>query len=64
MLDTWYKLTLQVSGTDAVVLTASINDIPLFQITDTTAPLLTSGGPAVVLRGTTASFDDLRVSSP
>ncbi len=64
VLDTWYKLTLQVTGTDAVVLTASINDVPLLQITDTTAPLLTSGGPAVVLRGTTASYDDLRISSP
>jgi hypothetical protein len=64
MLDTWYKVGIQVSGSTSVTITALINDVPLATATDTTAPVFTSGGPAVVFVGTTASFDDLRVSSP
>ncbi len=69
-LDTWYKVTLQVSGSSSVVLTGSINDVPLSTVTDQGTAVdggvsvLATGGPAVILRGTTASFDDLRVSSP
>jgi hypothetical protein len=69
-LDTWYKVTLQVSGSTSVVLTASINDVQLLTFTDQGTAVdgglsvLDSGGPAVILRGTTASFDDLRISSP
>ena len=69
-LDTWYKVTLQVSGSTSVVLTASINDVQLLTFTDQGTAVdggmsvLATGGPAVILRGTTASFDDLRVSSP
>jgi len=33
-LDTWYKVTKQVSGSSSVVLTASINDVPLMTFTD------------------------------
>jgi len=69
-LDTWYKVTLQVSGSTSVVLTASINDVALATVTDQGTAVdggvsvLATGGPAVILRGTTASFDDLRISSP
>ncbi len=65
MLDTWYKVGIQVSGSTTVTIKALINDVPLATTTDTTGTdPLTSGGPAVVFVGTTASFDDLRVSSP
>jgi len=69
-LDTWYKLALQVSGSGPVVLTAYVNDVKLVTFTDVGAATdggveaLTSGGPALIVRGTTASFDDLRVSVP
>jgi hypothetical protein len=69
-LDTWYKLTLQVSGSATVVLTGYVNDVKLITTTDVGtaadggAPVVMAGVPAVILRGATGSYDDVRVSSP
>jgi hypothetical protein len=63
VLGTWYKVSLQVSGSAPAMLVASVNDAVLSSSTDATAPL-TGGVGALFARQTVVSFDDVLVTSP
>jgi hypothetical protein len=63
-LNVWHNITLQVSGASPVTLTCFVDGVQRCQLQDTTAPLLTTGGPGLIARAAQGAFDDVAVSSP
>ena len=64
-VDTSALLTLQVTGTDPVVLDASINGVPAYSVTDASSDRLLQGSPGLLSGpGGRTQYDDFTEMQP